>query len=106
MPEHLHTVAITGDEDRPHIAFTCHGDLNSKCHNYPACKCETWDEGHEHPPVQHDECWMKGFFDNADDGGVDPMPEYLEESNILIGASGPITAYFNGEYIEWDFVDA
>lgn len=104
MTEHLHTVDITGDEDSPRIDFTCHGDRTAECHSYPDCKCETWIRGdHEHPFAPHDDCWMKSYFDNADQGGVDPMPEFLAEGDIAIGASGPINAYFNGEYIEWDF---
>lgn len=103
----LHTVTITGDEDRPGIEFTCHGDRDAECHSYPDCKCETWIRGdHEHEFVPHDECWMKSYFDNADEGGVAPPPEGLVDDDIKVGASGPITAHFNGEYIEWEFTEA
>ncbi|MFG1794244.1 hypothetical protein [Nocardia sp. NPDC049149] len=103
----LHTVVITGDEDAPQIQFTCHGDRTSECHSYPDCQCETWIRGnHEHPFAPHDDCWMKSFFDNADSGGVAPPPECLADDGVELGASGPIEAHFNGEYIEWEFIEA
>ena len=115
MSEALHTVTITGTPDEPAIEFRCHGDRDSECHRFPdACACETWfpnddddsKDAEGHPRVVHDHCWMRGHFDHADEGGVDPMPECLAESDIKIGDSGPITAYFNGEFIEWEFVAA
>ncbi|KIA63043.1 hypothetical protein [Nocardia vulneris] len=101
----LHTVTITGTEDNPRIEFACHGTIGAECHSYPDCDCETWDRDHEHPYVQQDECWMKSFFDNAEQGAVDPMPEMLAESDIFVGMSGPITTHFNNEYIEWEFAE-
>lgn len=107
MPEHLHAVTITGDDEHPKIEFTCHGDRDSECRSYPDCDCETWIRGeHEHEFVPHDTCWMKTFFDNPDDGGLEPMPEYLADDDIHPGMSGPITTHFNGEWIEWEFIDA
>lgn len=104
MPEHLHTVEITGSTDSPKIEFTCHGDRAAECHSYPDCKCETWHR-HDpcHPFVAHDKCWMQPFFDNAAWGAIDPLPETFADCDITPGMSGPITTSFNGEYIEWDF---
>lgn len=109
MPDtdHLHWVKITGDERHPQIEFTCHGDRDSKCHSYPDCECETWIPGeHPHPFVPHDTCWMKSFFDNADDGGTSPGTEHLAEEGIAVGMSGPIETCFDPDgYIEWEFLD-
>lgn len=107
LKDSLHTVTIAGTEDDPKIEFTCHGDRDAECHNYPDCDCERWTRsGHEHEFVPHDDCWMKTFFDNADDGGVNPQPEYLAEDDITVGMSGPIKTYFDIDgFIEWEFVD-
>lgn len=108
MPEHLHNVTITGDDEHPKIEFTCHGDRNAECRSYPDCDCETWIPGeHQHPFVVHDECWMKSFFDNADDGGISPAPELFAEEDIAVGMSGPIETCFDMDgFIEWEFIDA
>ncbi|WP_029923897.1 hypothetical protein [Nocardia otitidiscaviarum] len=106
MTEHLHTATITGTEDRPRIEFRCAGDRTAECHQYPDCRCESWVRGeHEHPFVSHDECWLVSWFDNADDGGVEPMPEYLSEGDITPGMSGPIKTHFTGDYVEWEFIE-
>lgn len=104
--EHLHWVKITGDARHPQIEFTCHGDRDAECHSYPHCECETWIRGeHEHEFVPHDTCWMKSFFDNADDGGISPAPELLEEEGITVGMSGPIVTHFEEVFIEWEFIE-
>lgn len=106
MTDHLHTVAITGDEDHPKIEFTCHGDRDAQCHSYPDCKCESWIPGdHEHPFVAHDECWMKSWFDNAEQGAVEPFPENFAECEIKPGMSGPIKTEFHYDYVEWEFIN-
>ncbi|WP_280455450.1 hypothetical protein [Nocardia brasiliensis] len=103
---HLHFVAITGTADSPKIEFTCRGDRDAECHSFPDRDCEVWTRGdHEHPFVLHEKCWMASFFDNAGWGAIDPMPEMLAESEITPGVAGPISTHFNGEYIEWEFVD-
>ncbi|MEV0357157.1 hypothetical protein AB0H71_13955 [Nocardia sp. NPDC050697] len=106
MSEHLHWVAITGTEDNPRIEFTCRGGRDAKCHQYPDCKCETWDAEHEHPFVPHDECWMQDWFDNE---GIDPMAEFLydiEWPGYRVGFSGPITTQSRvPDYIEWRFAE-
>ena len=103
-----HTITITGNGGLLKAEFTCHGDKNATCHQYPACECETWNEDHPHPTVPHDECWMQGFFDN---GSTDPMdstagPETLTEAGYKAGMSGEIKTYFCQEYIEWKFLPA
>lgn len=104
--EHLHWVTITGTAEDPRIEFVCHGDRAAECHSYPDCECEAWIRGeHEHEFVPHNTCWMKPFFDNADDGGVSPTPELLEEEGITVGMSGPIVTHFDEVFIEWEFID-
>lgn len=105
MPEHLHTVRITGTAEHPKIEFTCHGGRDAECHSYPDCRCESWVRGnHEHPFVLHDECWMQAWFDN---GGTDPTAEdpiTLADCGYRPGMSGPIKTSFCEEYLEWEFI--
>lgn len=109
MTDTLHTVEITGDPDDPatwRIKFTCHGDRDAECHSYPDCGCETWNRVDPcHLFVPHEKCWMQQFFDNAEWGGIDPLPETFADCDITPGMSGPITTWFNGEYIEWHFAE-
>ena len=100
----LHTVTITGDEEHPRIEFTCHGGIESACHNYPGCDCESWERvGHPHSIVPHDECWMQGWFDND---CISPMGEQssLDDCEYKVGMSGPINTEFCHDYVEWEFV--
>lgn len=106
MSDHLHTVTITGTEDHPRIEFACVGGRDAECHHYPDCDCETWDRDNPcHSFGPHDDCWMKSSFDNADADTcpLDPMPETLTDYDIKVGDSGPISTWFNGESIDWDF---
>jgi hypothetical protein len=116
MSEHVHFVTVTPSEpdedgwrDEASVKFECRGDQDSKCHSYPDCDCEYWDDNHEqeHPFVKHDDCWMKGWFeseaghsyvgadfDDMDDSGV---PRDMEKS-------GQITACFDMDgFVEWEF---
>lgn len=105
MSEHLHTVRITGPAEHPTLKFTCHGGRDAECHSYPACECPNWGSDHEHPFVPHDECWMQSWFDNADNGGAEPMPEFFAECGIRPGMSGPIKTVFCQDYVEWSFIE-
>lgn len=110
MTEHLHAVTITGTVDDPEIEFTCHGDRDSECHSYPDCECEVWGNDHAHLFVPHDDCWMRSWFDRAADdpeeyGPIHPMPDQLAEEDCTVGMSGPIRTHFNGEFIEWEFIE-
>lgn len=105
MTEHLHTVTITGTEDRPRIEFRCAGDRTAECHRYPDCDCESWEwdeDDHPHPYVEHKHCWMQGWFDND---GTDPSSDTLAECDMAVGMSGPIKASFQDEYVEWEFIE-
>jgi histidine triad (HIT) family protein len=108
----VHTVTITGDDGHPHIEFTCHGGPDAPCHLYPDCDCVYWQHGeghtHEHASTPHDECWMASWFDNADHGAVDPMPDMLGEpgTDIHVGDSGPITTEYMYDFILWRFAGA
>ncbi|MFI6215673.1 hypothetical protein ACIBCD_27085 [Nocardia brasiliensis] len=105
MSEHLHFVAITGEADRPKIEFTCRGDRTAECHSYPDCECASWDTDHEeqygHPAVAHDQCWMQEWFQNED---THPYWETLPDFDYRPGMSGPVTASFDSECVEWEFV--
>lgn len=106
MADHLHTVTIThrDGETLPRIEFRCAGDRTAECHRYPDCGCESWgsdEDEHPHPFVEHGECWMQGWFDND---GIDPSTDLLAECDITPGMSGPIKAWFEGEYVEWEFI--
>ena len=104
---HLHYVTITDRDGFPGIAFTCRGDETADCHQYPDCRCESWDAFHEHPKVSHPECWLKMWFDSD---GTDPMgysarDETITDAGYRIGMSGPIKTYFCQDYVEWYFLD-
>lgn len=109
-----HTVTVTGrqgDDDtweEPEVTFICTEAPGVGCRLYPDCDCESWDDSHDHPRVPQNECWMQGWFENdghsyigkdADDmGGENGLPEGMNRS-------GPITAAFQGDYVEWEFVE-
>lgn len=97
----LHHVEIKGTDDDPEIVFTCSGTRESDCHNYPACDCEVWDDEHQHPKVQHDECWMQNWFDND---ATDPSTETLDLAEYTVGQSGPVTCSFEYDFVRWEFI--
>jgi hypothetical protein len=113
-PEAEHIVTVTacydadGTELTPDVKFECRGNDTHKCHIYPDCACESWEEGHEreHPYTHHQTCWMQGWFDagaHCYDG--EDMDDLNGDYNLPAGMnrSGPITALFCEEYIEWEF---
>lgn len=112
-PEHLHTVAITGDEDDPRIEFTCSGTRKSQCHSYPDCDCDVYSLGAKsddagHPFIAHDACWLQAWFDN---GNVAPSPEDLTDrdfydDDIRPGMTGPIAVEFADDCVDWEFMNA
>jgi hypothetical protein len=103
--QHLHTVEITGTSDSPQIKFTCHGDRDAVCHQYPDCDCEFWNHDHAeeygHPSVPHDRCWMQDWFDNDNTG---PYSETLIDCDYVPGMAGPVEASFQEEYVTWEFI--
>jgi hypothetical protein len=89
-------------------SFTCTAPADADCHKYPACECEHWGEGHEHPTVTNPQCWLAlwyalGTGDTAEmyysaergDSGYEDMPA---------NASGEIDIEFD-ECPLWSFVD-
>lgn len=106
MPETLHTVTITGDDEHPRIEFTCHGDESAPCHLYARCTCRVWSD-HPHPTMRHAACWMQMFFDND---GTNPGEGNLAEHGLKPGMSGPIEAslepWIFGTGVEWKFTEA
>ena len=109
-PEHLHFVTIETNpyDGEPVAKFECKGTATSKCHQYPACDCERWDDDHEHPNVSHDECWIQGWFDSGpgavytgteyDDMYDDGLPRPHEPK------TGPVTVSFEDEWVAWEWV--
>jgi len=97
---------MDGWRDRPTVTFECRGDRNSKCHQYPDCDCEGWCEGHEHPSVAHDECWMQGWFDNDGHSYEGPESNDMDECGVPrdLAASGQIVAQYEYDgYLSWEF---
>lgn len=113
-PVHFVTVEHEHDDDGDVVSstltFECRADADAPCHIYPACYCEQWDDEHDkvHPRVQHDECWLKGWFDAGydatpysppDDDGEGSYDSFL--SSVPAG-SGPIEhEYDEGIYWWW-----
>lgn len=105
---HFVTVTPNGEGNPATVKFECRGDQRSECHWYPACECESWSADHEHPYVQHDECWMKGWFD-AEGAVYEGADEYDMRDNHVpddMERSGEITASYEDEYVAWDFKQA
>lgn len=94
-----------GWQDAATVTFQCRGVRTSKCHQYPDCDCESWDDTHEHPHVPHDECWMEGWFDNdghsyeGDD--ADDMQECGVPTNLA--AWGQVAVHYEDGYVAWEF---
>lgn len=110
-PLHYVTVTQDGTDDLPltTVRFECRGDETSPCHNYPACDCESWGDGHEHPRVVHDECWMQQWFDSfsADDIAANYTPPSDSPdfgwrlAHNLPAHSGPIDTEFDDGLSWW-----
>lgn len=118
----FHTVTVTTrlddagtpDERRrvDEVRFVCTAPEDAECRTYPECDCESWHWNEDrtadedgHPRVTGQECWLQGWFDaeqgvytgeDGDDMRDDMVP--------AIDRSGPITATFLDEWIEWDFM--
>ena len=109
--EHYVTVtAAPADEDgwRPPalVEFECRGNRDSKCHQYPDCDCEGWDDEHEHLFVPHNECWVQGWFDSEygavyDGEDADDMDESCVPRDMT--KAGPVTVSYEDEYLSWEF---
>lgn len=87
----------------------CLGDRSSKCHTYPACDCEYWeiDEAtlkHEHPDVQHDECWLIPWLDTGDleDTATDEAASRRDRETLEF-PDGEIFWEWEGEYAIWGY---
>lgn len=91
--------------------FECQGSASAACHIYPACDCESWNDDHAkdygpgHEPVQQDECWLQGWFDNdaavyAGEDATDMRDNGLPDTLCQEGA---IEYSFCDEWIEWSF---
>jgi hypothetical protein len=64
----IHQVEWKNADGSHLLTFTCLGDEASKCHQYPDCGCDFWDEDHVHPKVPHTDCWLVSWFENDGQG--------------------------------------
>lgn len=104
--EHEHDDA--GDVVSSTLTFECRADADAPCHVYPACDCEGWNDEHDrvHPRVQHDECWLKSWFDAGYEATPYSPPgaddSYLDLLSSVPAGSGPIEhEYDEGIYWWW-----
>lgn len=92
---------VSWDAATETLLFQCHGGPEASCHSYPDCECEQWGEGHEHPFVKHDKCWMQDHFDAAEATwylpGDGDMPE--------VSHSGPIRWEWD-DTVAWEWLTA
>lgn len=115
MSEHHVTVTPAepdedGWRDEATVTFECRGNRDSKCHSYPDCDCEFWNDDHDkdHPFVKHGECWMTDWFKSgvghvyggadADDMDENCVPRDMARSGFITGA------FDIDGFIEWDFI--
>lgn len=55
--------AVTYDADNDTLTFFCDGDRTAHCHVYPD-DVEGWDDSEKDETwVEHDDCWMRTWFD-------------------------------------------
>lgn len=104
----LHQVVFTKTEDGHTLAFTCLGDKTSKCHQYPDCGCDFWDDNHEHPKTAHDDCWLVSWFsgDSASYVGEDAItncPCREQEYCPPATRTGFIDAHLSDDWVEWEW---
>lgn len=108
-----HVILEEGPNGTTVPRFECKGSPSAACRIYPACDCESWNDNHTkdygpgHEPVQHDGCWLQGWFANvaAVYAGEDAtemrdngLPDTLREE-------GTIEYSFCDEWIEWSFAE-
>lgn len=101
MNEHLHYITHTHDTGYGiKTRFTCTGDRTSPCHQYPpeGAEVETWGEADRALFVPHDECWMKSWMEDA--GCAETCCPDGEPVR-----SGLITVTWNGDCLEWEYVE-
>lgn len=114
IEKQLHRVDFKRNKDKEGghtLIFTCLGDETSKCHQYPDCSCELWDDDHEHPKASHADCWLVSWFENDGQG-----TSYVGNDTIEICRSccdgycppksrkGFIKTVFNEEWVEWEWM--
>jgi len=112
---HVHyvTVAASGDDGPAYVTFVCLADPTARCRNYPDCGCEVWDTDgeddgtngpwkHTHPSVPQPKCWLQEWFAND---GTDYEGEDTLDGQPTRPHHGPIEAYFEGDYVSWNFIE-
>lgn len=103
----LHSVTVTVVDGEAKVAFTCAGTRTSACHRYP--DAEEWSEGDGQERVEHDDCWLKCWFDMGDFGAFYSGPDAVDADDGYehppVARTGAIEAMYEGGYITWAFAD-
>lgn len=100
MSDHLHYIEHRHEASYGvKTTFTCKGDRNSPCHQYPDCECDSYGEDHEHANVPHDECIWERWAAHADCEtlcGPDDAP--------VRGGPEPVRVWFE-ECMVWEYIN-
>lgn len=92
---------VEWDEHRPY--FTCEGDADSICRNYPSCDCDIWSEDHEHPYEPQTECLYLPWLE---EDGIDSELVYFDDDGEPIQPpDGEIEVSWNGDSYSWVYTD-
>ena len=108
MSKPIHYVKIVDGK----ASFECQ-DVTAKCHTYPACDCEAWDDDHAddfgagHENVHYAECWMQDWFEIP--GMTYTGPEYDDMTDTGVPSDmnreGYILTSCDGEILEFEFAE-
>lgn len=108
MNKQIHYVKIVDGQ----MKFECQ-DSAAKCHTYPACDCEQWNDNHAtengagHENVHHNQCWMQGWFDVP--GATYTGDEFTDMTDTGVpedmNREGYIWTSCDSEILEFDFED-
>lgn len=101
----LHSVAVNVVDGEAKVAFTCAGTRTSACHVYP--DAEEWSEGDGQERVEHDDCWIAGWFDWGGMGASYAGVDAVDGSDLYlpppVARTGTIDVTYEGGYITWHF---
>lgn len=95
--------------------FVCTGDEFDPCHRYPACVCDSWEEGNlrhcdevtgrelpGHAPRGHDVCWLQAWFGKSDLDAIYAFDVDVRERTDF--PDGPIVVDWTGDHPEFRYV--
>lgn len=106
ISKQIHYVKIVDGQ----MKFECQ-DSTAKCHTYPACDCEQWNDNHAaengagHETTHHEKCWMQDWFDVP--GATYTGDEFTDMTDTGVPADmnreGYIWTSCDGEILEFEF---